>query len=80
MLVSATSAARRHANISVNTAIAVYQWLREVCSQHLIQDRPPKLCGPDLVGIQVDKSCFRQKPEVYFNRPFAVTLFYVMRL
>ena len=78
MLVSATSAARRHANISENTAIAVYQWLREVCSQHLIQDRPPKLGGPDLV-IRVDKSCFRQKPEVYFNRPFAVTLFYVMR-
>ena len=32
---SVTSAAR-HADTSVNRTIAVYQWLREVCSQSLI--------------------------------------------
>ena len=58
-----TSAAR-HADTSVNTAIAVYQWLREVCSQRLIKDGPPKLGGPGVV-VQVDESCFRHKPKVY---------------
>ena len=58
-----TSAAR-HADTSVNTAIAVYQWLREVCSRRLIKDGPPKLGGPGVV-VQVDESCFRHKPKVY---------------
>ena len=52
------------ADTSVNTAIAVYQWLRELYSQRLIQDGPPKLGGPGVV-VQVDESCFRHKPKVY---------------
>ena len=49
---------------SVNTTIPVYQWLREVCSQCLIQDGPPKLGGSGVV-IQVEESSFRHKPRVY---------------
>ena len=51
-------------NIDRQTAIDAYEWLREVCSQSLIQTRIV-LVGPGTV-VQVDESLFRHKPEVSF--------------
>ena len=51
-------------NIDRQTAIDIYQWLREVCSQSLIQTRIV-LGGPGTV-VHVDESLFRHKPKVSF--------------
>ena len=51
------------AKVEDNTAVAVYQWLREVCSTKLL-GLPMKL-GGDGVIVQVDESLFRHKPKVY---------------
>ena len=59
----AVTKASRHAETTDVSAINVYQWLREVCSQRLIQDGPPQLGGPGKV-VQIDESCFRHKPKV----------------
>ena len=52
--------ASARAKTSDVTAINVYQWLREVCSQRLILDGPPQLGGPGVV-VEVDESQFRHK-------------------
>ena len=59
---SVTSAAR-NSETSMVTAINVYQWLREVCSQRLIRDGPAQLGGRGKV-VEVDESCFKHKPKV----------------
>ena len=54
------------AEVDKKTAIDVYQWLREVCTTHLIQDPPIVLGGPGKV-VQIDESLFRHKPKVPFS-------------
>lgn len=51
------------AEIGKNTAVDVYQWLREVCSTKLIRDGPVVLGGPGIV-VQIDESLFKHKPKV----------------
>ena len=48
--------------VDKDTAVAVYQWLREVCSTKLLST-PIILRGPDKV-VQIDESLFRHKPKV----------------
>jgi hypothetical protein len=48
--------------IHKETAINVYQWLREICSTKLISI-PIVLGGPGKV-VQIDESLFRHKPKV----------------
>ena len=57
--------AAKHSDVSLVTAINVYQWLREVCSSRLIRDGPACLGGPGRI-VQIDESCFRHKPKVSF--------------
>ena len=54
--------AAEEADVGRDTAINVYQWLREVCSQKLLP-QPLKLGGPGIV-VQIDESLFRHKPKV----------------
>ena len=49
-------------HLSEKTCIDMYQWLREVCSQKLIQTQIT-LGGPGIV-VQIDESLFRHKPKV----------------
>ena len=56
--------ASENCDISLVTAINIFQWLREVCSTRLIQDGPPQLGGPGIV-VEIDESCFRHKPKVH---------------
>ena len=51
--------------VSKETAINVYQWLREVCSTKLLST-PIILGGPGKV-VQIDESLFRHKPKVWAN-------------
>ena len=55
--------ASESAQVSPNTAVDVYQWLREVCSTCLINDGPVVLSGPGVI-VQIDESLFRHKPKV----------------
>lgn len=55
--------ASEEAEVDEHTAIDVYQWLREVCSQRLINDPDIVLGGPNIV-VQIDESLFRHKPKV----------------
>ena len=50
------------ADIKVDTACDIYQWLREVCPTQLLQ-MPMTLGGPGIV-VQVDESLFKHKPKV----------------
>ena len=54
--------AAEEAKVSRETAINVYQWLREVCSTKLLAT-PIVLGGPQKV-VQIDESLFRHKPKV----------------
>ena len=54
--------AAEEARVSRETAINVYQWLREVCTTTLI-NTPIILGGPQKV-VQIDESLFRHKPKV----------------
>ena len=54
--------AAEEAKVEHNTAIAVYQWLREVCSTKLLQTRIQ--LGGNGVIVQIDESLFRYKPKV----------------
>ena len=54
--------AAEEAKVEPNTAVAVYQWLREVCSMKLIQTRI-QLGGNGAI-VQIDESLFRHKPKV----------------
>ena len=55
--------ASEEAEVGEHTAIDVYQWLREVCSQTLLNDPPIVLGGPQII-VQIDESLFRNKPKV----------------
>ena len=57
------SDAAEKAQVVINTAINVYQWLREVCSAKLL-GMSIQLGGPGKV-VQIDESLFRHKPKVY---------------
>ena len=54
--------AAQEASVGRDTAIDVYQWLREVCSTKLIATTI-KLGGPGKI-VQIDESLFRHKPKV----------------
>ena len=54
--------AAEEAKVDFNSAIAVYQWLREVCSTKLI-NTPIKLRGAGVV-VQIDESLKWHKPKV----------------
>ena len=53
------------AKVALNTAVDVYQWLREVCSTRLINDGPVMLGGPGVI-VQIDESLFKHKPKAVF--------------
>ena len=55
--------AHEEAEVGERTAIDVYQWLREVCSQTLLNGPPVILGGPQKI-VQIDESLFRHKPKV----------------
>ena len=48
------------------TACAVYQWLREVCTNRLLHTQI-RLCGPGIV-VQIDESLMNLKPKVKINK------------
>ena len=50
------------AEVHIETAIDIFQWLREVCSTKLLQT-PIILGGPNVI-VQIDESMFRHKPKV----------------
>ena len=56
------SDAAEEAQVGRDTAINVYQWLREVCSTKLL-GMNIQLGGPGKV-VQIDESLFRHKPKV----------------
>ena len=56
------SDAAEEAKVGRDTAINVYQWLREVCTTKLLTV-PVQLGGPGKV-VQIDESLFRHKPKV----------------
>ena len=60
------SDAAEEATVDINTAIAVYQWLREVCSTKLIST-PIKLGGGGKI-VEIDESLMRHKPKVSTNK------------
>ena len=51
------------AEVTQHTAIDVYQWLREVCSQTLLNG-PPIILGGQQSVVKIDESLFRHKPKV----------------
>ena len=51
------------AEVTEHTAIDMYQWLREVCSQTLLNG-PPIILGGQQTVVQIDESLFRHKPKV----------------
>eukprot|EP00731_Ephydatia_muelleri_P023120 Em0015g703a len=55
------------AKVALNTAVDVYQWLREVCSTRLINDGPVMLGGNGVV-VQIDESLFKHKPKYHRGR------------
>ena len=50
------------AEVHIETAIDIFQWLREVCSTKLLQT-PIILGGPNVI-VQIDESMFCHKPKV----------------
>ncbi len=50
------------ARIGEDSACNMYQWLREVCTQSLLQ-APITLGGPGII-VQIDESQFHHKPKV----------------
>lgn len=57
------------AEVGERTAIDIYQWLREVCSQALLNG-PPIILGGQQIVVQVDESLFRHKLKVSENVQF----------
>ena len=68
---SVTQAAEE-AEVSHDTAINVYKWLREVCSTKFTQT-PIQLGGPGRV-VQTDASLFKHKPKVYNTYKLCITV------
>ena len=60
------SDAAEEAHVGRDTAINVYQWLREVCTIKLLS-MPIQLGGPGKV-VQIDESLFKHKPKVQYTR------------
>ena len=58
--------------VGKNTAIDVYQWLREVCWTRLINDGPVKLGGPGVI-VQTDESPFRHKQKAVVGNRYTIT-------
>ena len=58
----AVTDAAKIAEVDENTAVDVYQWLREVCSTKLLNT--PILLGGPGVTVQIDESQFCHKPKV----------------
>ena len=58
--------AAKECEVANGTAVDVYQWLREICSWHLINhDLALGGTGPIHTNIvQIDESCFSHKPKV----------------
>ena len=56
------SDAAEEAKVTRETAINVYQWLREVCSTKLVAT--PIVLGGLGKTVQIDESLFRHKPKV----------------
>ena len=56
------SDAAEEAEISLRVAVNIYQWLREVCTNKLLQALII-LGGPGVI-VQIDESLFRHKPKV----------------
>jgi hypothetical protein len=54
------------AEVGEHTAIYIYQWLREVCSQALLNG-PPIILGGQQTVVEIDESLFRHKPKVRKN-------------
>ena len=54
------------AEVGERTAIDIYQWMWEVCSQALLNG-PPIILGGQQTVVQIDKSLFRHKPKVRKN-------------
>ena len=54
------------AKVEANSAVAVFQWLREVCSTTLLQTNIT-LGGPGII-VQADESLFRHKPKASDNK------------
>ena len=52
------------AEVTEATACTVYQWLREVCTTHLLHT-PIRLRGPGIV-VQINKSLMNHKPKVKY--------------
>ena len=74
--------AHEEAEVGEHTAIDVYQWLWEVCSQTLLNGPPVILGGPQKI-VQIDESLFRYKPKVsqsvtqtscYLSNPIAMSM------
>ena len=59
---SPVSDVAEEAYVGRDTAINVYQWLREVCTTKLLS-MPIQLGGPGKV-VQIDESLFKHKPKV----------------
>lgn len=68
------SDAAEEAQVGRDTAINVYQWLREVCTTKLLRT-PIQLGGPGKV-VQIDESLFRHKPKVKLNLSYSVWVLY----
>ena len=49
------------AKVTTNSAVQVYQWLRDVCST-MLQQHPIKIGGPG-AKVQIDESLYRHKPK-----------------
>ena len=65
--VPSVSDAAEEASVGRDTAINVYQWLREVCSTKLL-GITIRLGGPGTV-VQIDESLFQHKPKHHRGRP-----------
>ena len=58
--------ASEEAQVTANSAVQVYQWMRDICSTKLLQ-HPIKLGGPGVV-VQIDESLYRHKPKNHRGR------------
>ncbi len=52
----------RYGTVIEKTCVDMYGWFRDVCSRRLINDGPIKLGGRNVV-VQIDESCFSNKPN-----------------
>ena len=50
------------AEIDINSAVDIYQWLKEICTTKLLQ--APIMFGGTSVIVQINESLFRHKPKV----------------